>query len=125
MSQRFRAVQPGFPGTRTRGDHRLRLCRARTRLWDLAYLAYRVVPLTVDRADPFDDRARLDRLTLLLTAYGCAATPGEVLATVGARLEALAEFSAAKSVELDKPELADHAVAYRRDRGYCIRMQTR
>ena len=61
------------------------------RIWDLAYLAYRLVPLTDDAHDggpPTPDRA--GRLQLLIDSYEMPYEPAELLAAVAARLEELA-----------------------------------
>ncbi len=86
------------------------------RLWDLAYLAYRIVPLTsADRSDGFTDEERWRRCDLLLHSYGSTASRGRLLSTVGERLIELADFSDRMAVELRNPDLAEHAVGYRRD----------
>ncbi|GMA36745.1 phosphotransferase [Demequina litorisediminis] len=86
------------------------------RVWDLAYLAYRIVPLTTeDVGDGFGPRERATRLDLLLAAYGSDASAGEVIRVAAERLRALAEFSDAQSVTQRRPELAAHAALYRRD----------
>lgn len=85
------------------------------RIWDLAYLAYRIVPFTGDQSAGLDDHQRRVRLARLLDAYGTSHSAQEVLSTMIVRLEELAIFSEAKAVELEKPELADHARGYRRD----------
>lgn len=89
------------------------------RIWDLAYLAYRVVPLTTDRTDGFSDTERDARLTLLLDTYadadGHRFTRAAVLETVIARLKHLAAFSDEKAGELANPALAEHATLYRTD----------
>ncbi|WP_234986681.1 phosphotransferase enzyme family protein [Demequina sp. NBRC 110055] len=86
------------------------------RVWDLAYLAYRIVPLTTeDMGDGLDSAARSRRLAALLHAYGTDVAAAEVLAVVVERLEALAEFSDRMAAELERAELADHAALYRRD----------
>ena len=86
------------------------------RLWDLAYLAYRIVPLTTEEVgDGFDEPTRLVRLQALLDAYGSTANASDVLAVAIERLEALAEFSDRMAVETGRPTLAEHAALYRRD----------
>ncbi|HTZ45231.1 MAG TPA: phosphotransferase [Jatrophihabitans sp.] len=86
------------------------------RLWDLAYLAYRIVPLSDhDRADAFLDGERRQRLDLLLATYGSSAEPDELLAVVRERLVELAAFSDRMAVELGRPELHEHAAGYRHD----------
>ena len=86
------------------------------RIWDLAYLAYTLVPLTgALGVGPFTAPERAERAHTLLAAYGSSASMEELLGTVVLRLRDLADFSDAASVELDKPELARHALGYRAD----------
>ena len=86
------------------------------RLWDLAYLAYRIVPLTsADRSDGFTDEERWQPFDLLLAAYGSTASRAQLLAMVRERLLELADFSDRMAVELGNPALAEHAVGYRSD----------
>jgi Ser/Thr protein kinase RdoA (MazF antagonist) len=85
------------------------------RAWDLAYLAYRLVPLTapgnVDAPDsPLDERRR--RLTALSSAYGRLG-PAEVLALAPRRLLELADYSDLRAREVGA--LAKHAALYRGD----------
>lgn len=86
------------------------------RVWDLAYLAYRLVPLTSPsnaESPEFDATNRRRRLDLLCETYGHAITPDYVVGTAVARLHDLAASSDARAV--DKPELAVHAQMYRDD----------
>lgn len=86
------------------------------RLWDLAYLAYRIVPLTIeDVGDGFGAAERSQRLTDLLDAYSVSFRHAEVMGTVRERLVALAEFSDRMAETLGNPELREHARLYRRD----------
>ena len=85
------------------------------RLWDLAYLAYRIVPLSTDAADGFTPREREERLAALLDAYGSLGTPAEVRSTLVRRLRELASFSDTMAEVLGNPELREHAVRYRED----------
>lgn len=78
------------------------------RLWDLAYLATRAVPLS-----RLEGQRVVQRTQLLLDAYGSDATVAELLEVAIARLWDLAEYSDAKAVELGKPELHEHAQHYR------------
>lgn len=92
------------------------------RLWDLVYLAYRIVPLSqTDRADGFTDRQRQHRLHCLLAAYGTGADPHEISALLQERLLDLAAFSDVMAVRLDKPHLAEHADVYRHDAAHLPR----
>jgi Ser/Thr protein kinase RdoA (MazF antagonist) len=92
------------------------MCSPGPRLWDIAYLATRAVPLTgttPDGAPGMDDARR--RVALLLDAYGSDATWADVLRVAILRLHDLADMSDAKADELDKPHLRDDAADYRRD----------
>ena len=87
------------------------------RVWDLAYLAYRLVPLTHPAntdaiATAVPERAR--RLHLLCGAYGPWVQPGEVPAVAVQRLEDLAAFTAARAEE-GHEHLQAHVQLYRRD----------
>lgn len=107
------------------------LCYPAPRLWDLAWTAYRYVPLTppagasvADGADadrsPFNVRTMVSRARVSLEAYGSVAPPGEVepnraygvgelLAWVPERLHAIADWAGAQ----DSPEHRRWAVMYR------------
>lgn len=84
-----------------------------SRAWDLAYLAYTLVPL--NREPVFTASERRERLDALLEAYGSGSTADELLACVPLKLDELAAFSDRMAVELDNPELGDHAAGYRAD----------
>jgi hypothetical protein len=95
------------------------MCSPGPRLWDIAYLATRIVPLgetPPENAPAMSDARR--RVELLLTAYGSEATWSDVLRLAIVRLVDLADLSRDKAVELDKPHLVDDAVAYERDAQY-------
>ncbi len=85
------------------------------RAWDLAYLAYRLVPLT-EPGDPevpdVAPGARRERLRDLAAAYGGPA-PTRILEHVPPRLARLADYSEARAAVV--PALAEHARKYRRD----------
>jgi Ser/Thr protein kinase RdoA (MazF antagonist) len=86
------------------------------RVWDLAYLAYRLVPFVGDAGEFAPPEAtRLKRLDVLIDAYGMHFEPQEVLATMGARLEELAQFTDARALETGDDEFRKHAALYRRD----------
>jgi aminoglycoside phosphotransferase (APT) family kinase protein len=83
------------------------------RAWDLAYLAYRLVPLAAP-ANP-DLPARPDaeaRLARLCDAYG-GAEPEQVRALIAPRLDELAEWTAARG-----GEFVAHAAQYRADAAF-------
>jgi hypothetical protein len=83
-----------------------------SRIWDLAYLAYRLAPL---ESGPFTESERATRLKRLMETYGLGADVEDLLATVVLRLRDLADFSEEASVRLGNPELANHATGYRKD----------
>lgn len=91
------------------------------RVWDLAYLAYRLVPLT----DPANGdglvsnvRQRARRLRLLCDAYsrhpGNEVDPAAVLPVAVQRLHDLAQFTQARA-DSGQDELRSHVDLYRRD----------
>ena len=85
------------------------------RIWDVAYLAHRLVPLNErDRAKDNPDE-RLRRLRLLLHSYGAGFTAAQTITAAAARLRELAEFSEAQSRIQDRRDLEDHAALYRTD----------
>lgn len=90
------------------------------RLWDVAYLAYRLVPLmSAENPDAPDFPVDLrHRLQLLLDSYGSKATPFEVLAVVVERLDELAEFTHSHALARRDDELHEHSVAYSADAHY-------
>jgi Ser/Thr protein kinase RdoA (MazF antagonist) len=91
-------------------------CSPGPRTWDLAYLAYRLAPLTgALEPGPFTASERAGRLDRLLSAYGSPAGREELVATVVLRLRDLADFSDHAAAELDNPDLARHASGYRAD----------
>ena len=88
-----------------------------SRLWDIAYLAYRLAPYAEDAAgfDAGRHGTRADRLTELLDAYGIDCPHDEVRHTAARRLDALAEFTKDRADETGRSDLAGHAAMYRRD----------
>ncbi len=96
------------------------------RAWDLAYLAYRLVPLTDPTnhdglPSPLAERAR--RLALLCTAYDGDLTPDEVLPTTVERLRDLAAFTRDRATT-DGAHLEDHARLYERDARWVVEHAT-
>lgn len=88
-----------------------------SRLWDLAYLAYRIAPLAED-APAFDpDRFGQphDRIRALVKAYGGSFTVAEVKAAVVQRLDELAQYTDARAADTGRSDFLDHAAMYRRD----------
>jgi len=87
------------------------------RLWDLAYLAYRIVPL-VGPTNPDAPQTAKDlmaRLRLLRDTYGSDASTADILRTVVARLDDLATFTRGQAKKTKNPEFLEHAAAYETD----------
>lgn len=86
------------------------------RLWDLAYLAYRLVPIG-EHADDHspDDRNRRERIIAILAAYDSPATPVELLEMVARRLDDLAIFTDERAHTTGRADFLDHSALYRRD----------
>ena len=91
------------------------------RIWDLAYLAYRLVPLTgepdADAPPPSDRAGRLNRL---IAAYGADFAPSDVLAMACVRLDDLARYTDGRAAETGRADFLDHAGLYRRDRSLLL-----
>jgi hypothetical protein len=87
-------------------------------VWDVAYLAYRLVPLAgpdnPDAAHGGDLAERRRRLALLCRAYGHGLDPASTAATAVQRLHELAAFTAARATAGDE-YVAAHARIYRDD----------
>lgn len=88
-----------------------------SRLWDLAYLAYRLVPYVEDTHGyaPERDGSRTERLSALVDAYGIDVPHDEVLRVAAVRLDDLAEFTDRRAAETRRADLLEHAAMYRRD----------
>lgn len=86
------------------------------RVWDLAYLAYRMCGWCEDMPAP-PGPTPAERLAVLLDAYGTdrAPEPAAVLVTMRERLLDLAAWTDVHADATGRPELHDHAAMYRRD----------
>ena len=82
------------------------------RLWDIAYLAYRLVPY-LDEPDAPEPHTRAARLALLLDAYGTAIAPSEVFAAMEAKLHELADFTQELAAASGRSDLGRDAEMYR------------
>lgn len=87
------------------------------RLWDFAYLAYRLVPYAEDAVgfDPARHGSRGDRLRRLTDAYGADFSPAAVHRMAARRLDDLAAFTDRRAADTGRPEFTEHAAMYRRD----------
>lgn len=90
------------------------------RLWDLSYLAYRMVPLMREE-NPAAPAIHIDlgaRLELLLKAYGADATLPDLLETMVARLEDLSALTHSIGVARKDASLLDDAENYSADAAF-------
>ncbi|MGA7149311.1 MAG: aminoglycoside phosphotransferase family protein, partial [Microbacterium sp.] len=85
------------------------------RLWDLAYLAYRLAPLTEDAETEFTDEQLVARIERLIEAYGKPYELADLLETLTNRLLDLAAYTDQRLLDTDDPSFAEHAAMYRRD----------
>ncbi|HQD60873.1 phosphotransferase [Propioniciclava tarda] len=90
------------------------------RLWDLAYLAYRLVPLMgPDNPDaPTASYNLMGRLRLLRDTYGSDASTQDILRMVVTRLDDLADFTRGQSKSTGNTELLDHVRGYETDAAF-------
>ncbi len=88
-----------------------------SRLSDLSYLAYRMVPYAEDAMgfDAVRHGEREERLAALIAAYGIPYSSDLVRAKIVPRLIWLADFTDARAAETGRAELHAHAAMYRRD----------
>jgi hypothetical protein len=96
-------------------------CSPGPRLWDIAYFATRIAPLTAtppQNAPGMDDARR--RVQTILDAYGDdhVMTWEDVVRVAIIRLYDLAGLSRQKAAELRKPQILEDAKAYDRDGHY-------
>lgn len=110
-----------FDGSEFVGAIDFDLCTPGPRLWDVAYTAYRYVPLTPGRADavpdgPAPDRCDMghhkqrERLAAFVAAYGLSSVTAQaVLEILPARLDAMADWCAPQ----DSADLRQNGVMYR------------
>jgi len=87
------------------------------RVWDVAYLAYRIAPLAEDAAglDPARHGSPEDRIRELIEAYGVGWSIDEVRRVAAERLDELAAFTDARAAETGRDDFVAHAAMYRRD----------
>lgn len=116
-----------FSGGRFVGAFDFDLCSPGPRLWDLAYTAYRFVPLLPgpDSGDaipgeksPFPASVMADRLELLLATYGAVGglaryRRADLIRTAVERLHAIAAWTEAHARNHGVAALADHPALYR------------
>ena len=96
------------------------------RIWDLAYLAYRLVPLgEYTDEDVPDSDARPGRLAALIRAYGYDFAQAAILRTAADRLADLAVFTDRRATDTGSNDFVDHAALYRRDRDRLLDLSAR
>ena len=84
------------------------------RAWDVAYLAYRIVPFAED-APSADGLDRDARLRALIEAYGASWSTQHVLSVAAERLDELAAFTHDRARDTGRQDFLDHAEMYERD----------
>ena len=104
-----------FTGGRVTGVFDFDAAAPGPRIRDLAYLAYRLVPLGEDAGVAMDVGERMTRLDRLIAAYGVPYARAEVLRAVAARLLELAAYTDGRHRETGDEMFAAHAAMYRRD----------
>lgn len=93
------------------------------RIWDLAYLAYQLVPLIEgDGPGEPDEEEKRSRLSDLIAAYGHPFSARDVFETLVVRLRELAEYTDGRAAVTGRAELNDHAARYRRDSARMARL---
>jgi len=86
------------------------------RVWDLAYMAYRLVPFGEDSGDDAPvGEARIARLVAAIRAYGMDFELEEVLTVMALRLEDLAIYTDGRASNTGDAAFTEHAAMYRRD----------
>lgn len=85
-----------------------------SRLWDFAYLAYRIVPFAED-ASGADGLDRSQRLGKLITAYGEPFAADDVVAAAACRLDELQAFTLDRAAQTGRTDFLEHAAMYQRD----------
>jgi hypothetical protein len=87
------------------------------RIWDFAYLAYRLVPLGENGGeDAPGENDRWSRLDALIKAYGVQFGHRDVFETLTIRLDELAELTDGRAAATGRSDFLDHSGMYRRDR---------
>lgn len=99
------------------------MCSPGPRLWDIAYYATRIVPLTGETPQnaPGMEHAQA-RVRLILEGYGSEASWEDVLRVAIIRLYDLAEISRRAATELGNSHLRDEADFYERDARFLARL---
>lgn len=95
------------------------------RIWDLAYLAYRLAPLAEDAGIDLTVDERLARIDRLIESYGMPFQRAEILRTLAARLRDLATYTDERQEATGNPEFAIHAAMYRRDAAHAETLSRR
>lgn len=94
------------------------------RRWDLAYLAYRLVPLHAPNnpeVPASSEARRLERLDRLLAAYGTVSSVPSMLRTCIERVEAVRDFTEAQA-RSDSERFRSHVQIYEADLTYLTQL---
>jgi hypothetical protein len=101
-------------------------CSPGSRVWDVAYFAYRMVPFHAPgtpQSPPTDAATRRARLELLCHVYGAPILPGEVMAAMTPRIAELLAFTADRATQ--DPRLHSHLASYDADLTYLAELGCR
>lgn len=85
------------------------------RIWDFAYMAYRLVPFCEDAGYALSVDDQFTRLEIAINAYGRDFSIDAVLNVMGTRLDDLGAYTDGRAKETGISELHEHAAMYRRD----------
>jgi thiamine kinase-like enzyme len=113
------------------------LCAPGPRIWDIAYTAYRFVPLMPQRqagmeeswsASPFDQETMIQRLEVFLASYGSAPQQSafsaeEVIAAAITRLAAMIDWIENRIQTHPDSGLTDNAKTYSEHRAWLVEVQ--
>ncbi len=119
-----------FEGHRFAGLIDFDTCAPGSRLWDIAYTAYRIVPLMPNgspreygEVSPFSPEEMATRLGLFLKAYASGDErlrypPADVIVKLQDRLQALADWSERFGQQSGNADILEHARMYRLHRAW-------
>lgn len=87
------------------------------RIWDVAYLAYRIAPYAEDaeRFDPGRHGSPDERVAMLVEAYGGPWSVADIRAAISPRLDELAAWTDEHARATGRDDLRGHAAMYRPD----------
>ena len=86
------------------------------RIWDFAYLAYRLIPFAAEGLNEAPSpAARTARLNRAIESYGGSFDVNDVMGVMVERLEELASYTDSRATLTDGAKFREHSGMYRRD----------